>query len=145
MRVSAALGKADHLEDAHAAIESDGEHVAKLDAVAGCGFPHTVDADVAGLDQRGGAGAGLHDPRMPQPLVEPLAVRVIDPLLDTFSSREPVSTPDRNHVRGRLRLKTLFLAVGGELFLQRRKLGKGRIRIDGAFTLARRARCIGPV
>src|SRR5689334_18430696 len=44
-----------------------------------------------------------------------------------------------------LRLKTLVLAVGGELFLQRRELGKGRIRIDGTLTLARRARRIGPV
>jgi hypothetical protein len=30
---------------------------------------------MAGLYQRGGAGAGLHNPRMPQPFVETLALQ----------------------------------------------------------------------
>ncbi len=38
-------------------------------------LPHAVDADVAGLDQRSGAGAGFYDPRMPQPFVETLALQ----------------------------------------------------------------------
>jgi hypothetical protein len=30
---------------------------------------------MAGLDQRGSAGAGLHNPRMPQPFIETLALQ----------------------------------------------------------------------
>jgi hypothetical protein len=30
---------------------------------------------MAGLDQRGSAGAGLHHPRVPQPLIETLALQ----------------------------------------------------------------------
>jgi hypothetical protein len=36
---------------------------------------HAIDADVAGLDQRGRAGAGLHHPRVPQPLIETLTLQ----------------------------------------------------------------------
>jgi len=43
--------------------------------VAGRLLANPIDADMAGLDQRGGAGAGLHDPRMPQPFIETLALQ----------------------------------------------------------------------
>jgi hypothetical protein len=67
---------------------------------------------MAGLDQRGRAGAGLHHPRVPQPFIETLAlqttpIRAMDRYFalsfDAFSLREPVPTPDR--VRGRLSLE----------------------------------------
>src|SRR5260221_719906 len=32
---------------------------------------------MTGFDQRGGAGSGFHDPRMPQPFVEPLTILVV--------------------------------------------------------------------
>src|SRR5580765_8066611 len=37
---------------------------------------HAIDADVAGLDQRGGAGARLYHPRVPQPFIETLAIQI---------------------------------------------------------------------
>jgi hypothetical protein len=43
---------------------------------------------VTGLDQRGRAGAGFDDPRMPQPFIETLALQITpleDFLVDAFS------------------------------------------------------------
>ena len=108
------LGKSDHLEQPHAAIEPDGEHVAGLHRVAGRLLAHAIDADMAGFDQRGGARARLHDAGVPQPFIETLALQ---------------APPRRSG---------LVLAVGGELFLQRRQLGEGRIGIDRTIALARR-------
>src|SRR5258708_4448333 len=87
---------------------------------------------MTGFDQRGGAGSGFHDPRMPQPLLEPLAIQALSsPLIDAFSSREPGSTSLENAL-------ALILAVGGELLFQRRQLGKWRIGVGHAVALARR-------
>jgi hypothetical protein len=135
-RVAAPLGKPDHLEQTHRTVEPDGQNVTALDAVARRGLAHAVDADVARLDELGGTGACFDDPRMPQPFIEALTIRELIPLLDAFSSREPVPTPDQ--VRGRLR-KTSVLPVRRELFLQRCEFCKRRVGIDGAVALARGA------
>jgi hypothetical protein len=79
--------------------------------MAGRGLAHAVDADVAGFDECGGAGARFHDTSMPQPFVEALAIQVC----------------------------ALVLAIGGELFLQRRKFCKWGIRIDRPIAIARRS------
>ena len=74
-RITSPLGKSDHLENAHAAIEPDRQHVAGLHTVAARLLAHAVDADMAGLNQRGSAGAGFDHPRVPQPFVETLALQ----------------------------------------------------------------------
>src|ERR1700723_2142912 len=109
-RIASPLGKSDHLEHAHGPIEPDGEDVARFDRVTGRGLAHAVDAHVARPYERGGTGSGFHQPRMPQPFVETLALHAtprregIDlfprvffnakTLLYSiaFSSREPVPT-----------------------------------------------------
>src|SRR5258708_16429583 len=73
--IAPGLRKSCDLEDTDGGIEPDGQDVAGLDRVARRLLPHAVDADMAGFDQRRGAGAGLHDPRMPQPFVEALAIQ----------------------------------------------------------------------
>src|SRR5213075_286480 len=60
-----------------AAIEPDSQHVANLHAMSRRHFAHAIDADMTGLDQRRGAGAGLHHPRVPQPFIETLALQAI--------------------------------------------------------------------
>jgi hypothetical protein len=89
--IASPLGKADHLEQAHRAVEPDGQHIAALYAVAGRGLAHAIDANVAGLDECGGAAAGFDDPRMPQPFIEALTFRELSPS-DASSSREPAPT-----------------------------------------------------
>ena len=64
-RIASSLGKADHFQDTYAPIEPDGQDVAEFHAMAGRPLADAVDADVTGLDQRGGTGAGFHHPRMP--------------------------------------------------------------------------------
>src|SRR5882757_2261551 len=95
---------------------------------------------MAGLDQRGRAGAGLHHPRVPQPFIETLALQAT-PIrgrslfcssFDAFSLHKPVPASLENALA--------ILAVGGELFLQRRQFGKRRIGVDRTLALARR-RC----
>src|SRR5207302_7655128 len=51
------------------------QHIARLDGVSRRLFAHAIDADMAGLDQGGRAGTGLHHPRMPQPFIETLALQ----------------------------------------------------------------------
>src|SRR3981081_1831426 len=111
-RIASPLRKSDDPEDAHAAIEPDRQHVAGLDGMARRHFARAIDADMAGLDQRGRAGAGPHPPRLPHPFIETLAlqttpIRAMDRYfalsLDAFSLREPVPAPDR--LRGRLSLE----------------------------------------
>ena len=80
---------------------------------------HAVDADMAALDQRGGAGAGLHHPRVPQPFVETLSSKPLFCLTRFLHAN-----------RCPLRLKTLLLAR--ELLLERSELCERRIRIGGA-------------
>src|SRR6185436_15972049 len=104
------LGKSRHFENAHAAIEADRQDVADFHRVSRRLFAHAVDADVTGFDQRGSGGAGLHHPRVPQPLIETLPLQI--------SAR-------------------LFLAVAGELFFQRRQFCKWRIGIGRTVALAR--------
>ena len=60
---------------AHAAIEPDRDHVTGLDGMARGLLARAIDTDMAGLDQRGRAGAGFHHPRMPQPFIETLALQ----------------------------------------------------------------------
>ena len=43
--------------------------------MAGRRLAHTIDADMACLDQRGGAGAGFDHPRVPQPFIETLSLQ----------------------------------------------------------------------
>ena len=74
--VAAPLGKSHHLENAHAAIEPDGQHITGLDGVTGGLLANAIDADMAGFDERSSTGAGLDDPRMPQPFVETLALQM---------------------------------------------------------------------
>jgi len=74
--VAAPLRKSDHLDEADRAVEADGEHVAGFHGMSRRGLAHSVDAHMPLLDKLGGAGAGLHDPRMPQELVEPLAIQI---------------------------------------------------------------------
>ena len=50
----------------------------------------------------GGAGAGFHDPRMPQKLVEALAIQAFS--FDAFSSREPCPLRLKTRSRYSLRL-----------------------------------------
>ncbi len=51
--------------------------VAEFHTMARRPLASAVDADVSGFDQCGGAGAGFHHPRMPQPFVETLALQLI--------------------------------------------------------------------
>ena len=74
--IAASLRKSHHFENAHAAIEPDGQHIAGLDGMTGRLLAHAVDADMAGFDERSSTGAGLHDPRMPQPLIQTLALQM---------------------------------------------------------------------
>src|SRR5690348_17171317 len=76
------------------------------------GLAHAVDADMAFLDKLRGAGAGFHDPRMPQELVEALPVQIS------------------------------VLAIARELILQRSELGKRRVGIGGAVARGRRGRVV---
>jgi hypothetical protein len=79
-RIAPPLGKSDHLQNPHRAIEADGDDVAGLDGMTRRLLSRPVDADVAGLDQRSGAAAGPDHPRVPQPFVETLALQAT-PLL----------------------------------------------------------------
>ncbi len=80
---------------------------------------HAVDADMAGLDQRGSAGAGFHHPRMPQPFIETLTLQ--------------------RHLTARTchcaSLQSLRPAASCSL--QRRQFGERRIGIGGAVAFAR--------
>ena len=75
--VTAPLGKSDDFEDAHAAIEPNGQDVADLHRVSRGLLADAIDADMTGLDQRSRAGAGFDHPRMPQPFVETLALQTL--------------------------------------------------------------------
>jgi len=63
--IPAAFGKSDHFHHPHAVIEPHGQDIAKLHPMAGRLLAGSVDAHMPGLDQRSGAGAGLHDSRVP--------------------------------------------------------------------------------
>jgi len=65
LRVAPPLGKSDYFRDTYAAIEPDRQHVAGLHGMSRSGFAHAIDADMAGFDQGGSAGARPHHPRMP--------------------------------------------------------------------------------
>jgi len=58
-RIAPPLCKSDDLEDADGTIKPDRQHVAGLHGMAGRLLAHAIDADVAGLDQRGSAGAAF--------------------------------------------------------------------------------------
>jgi len=74
-RIAAPLGEAQNLHQAHAAVKRDGDDVAWFHRMARRFLAHAVDADMAAFNQRGGAGAGLHHPRVPQPFVETLLLQ----------------------------------------------------------------------
>lgn len=89
--------------------------------MAGRSLAYPVDPHMAGLDQRGGAGTGFDQTRMPQPFVETLALH---------------TAPKSG----------LILAARGHLLLERGEFGERRIRIGGTIALARvRARRILPM
>src|SRR5262249_49479305 len=67
--------KSNHLQEADIAVERNGEHIAELHRMSRRGLAHAVDADMPALDEFCGAGAGFHHPRMPQELVEALAIQ----------------------------------------------------------------------
>src|SRR5579872_1510920 len=118
-RIAPPLGKSHDFKNAHGPVQSDRHHIAYLDAVTRRRLAHPVDAHVTGFHERGRAGAGLDQARVPQPFVETLALH---------------ATPTRED-------RALILASGAELFLERRKFGKWRIRIDRAVTIARACTC----
>ena len=97
--------------------------------MAGRLLAHAVDADMAGLDQRGGAGAGLDHPRVPQPFIETLALQAT-PLRESI-----VSDPCGSAVSCSLSAASL---ANGELG------STGRSRSRGGALVAY-CRCDGPL
>src|ERR1700676_4645745 len=93
-------------------MEADGQNVAGLDAVARRLLAHAIDADMAGLDQRGSRGAGLHHPRMPQPFIETLALPATPP--KAFSSEVGTGSPEENASK-QTNYRSLRLAVSCSL------------------------------
>jgi hypothetical protein len=63
--IATPLGKPDDPQDPHAAIQRDGQHVAGFHRMTRRRFTQAVDADMAGLDERGGAATGFDDSRVP--------------------------------------------------------------------------------
>src|SRR6185437_14474391 len=59
------LGKPNHFQDAHVAVEADGQDIAEPHAMAGRLLADAINADMSGLDQGGSARARFHHPRMP--------------------------------------------------------------------------------
>ena len=75
--IAAPLRESDHFQHADGAVERDGEHIAWLHRVSGRSLAHAVDAHITAFDKLCRAGAGFDDPRMPQKLVEALAIQVL--------------------------------------------------------------------
>ena len=74
--IAAAFVEGGDFQDAHSAIERDGEHVADLDRMPRRFLAHAIDADMAAGDELSRSSARLHHPRMPQPFIETLAIQI---------------------------------------------------------------------
>ena len=107
--IAATLRKLLDTPDADPAIESGGHHIADLDPVAGSNHPTAIDAHTAATHKSRSVASRFDDPRMPQPLVDPLPVH--DAALAAVGSG------------GAHRLALLFGAAL-QLFLERSELGK---------------------
>ena len=75
LRGTAALGKSDHLEHPHVAVERDGDDVAGTHRPARRIDASAVDADEAGVRQRRSGRARAHHARVPQPFVDALPIQ----------------------------------------------------------------------
>jgi hypothetical protein len=102
---AAAFGKGRDLENPHRPVERHRHHIAYMHRAAGGIDALAVDPHMTGSRKRRSRSAGAHHPGMPEPLVYALPIqgKALMPLL----------------------------GVGLELLLERRELGKGRIRIRG--------------
>ena len=110
---TAPLGVARHLENADVTVERDGDHVVRSHRPARRVATHAVDPHQSRINERGRRGARPHDPRVPHPFIDALAIQ-----------RASGSGP---------------LLVGLKLRLQSKQLGERRIRI-GLLAAARRFR-----
>jgi hypothetical protein len=70
-----ALGEARHFENAHAAIQCHGEHIAQAHRLACPIDAAAVEAHAARGGKPRGGRARAHHPRVPQPFVDPLALQ----------------------------------------------------------------------
>src|SRR5262245_22730857 len=77
IRGSAALGKSHDFEYADRTVERDGEHIARPHRAAGPINAPAIHANVARGDECRRIRACAHHPRMPQPLVDALAVQAL--------------------------------------------------------------------
>ena len=75
LRGTPALGKSNHLEDPHVAVERDGDDVAGTHRAARCVDARAVDADEAGVGKRRSGRARPHHARVPQPFVDALPIQ----------------------------------------------------------------------
>src|SRR6266540_4493488 len=73
----AALRKSHDPEHADRTVERDGEHIAGPHRTAGPINAPAIDANVARGDECRRIRARAHDPRMPKPLVDALAVQAL--------------------------------------------------------------------
>lgn len=73
-RRAAALAASQHFQHPHAAMNHQGDYVARTHSPAGFVHPCAIHADLAGCDQPRGESPGLGDARMPKPFVEALAL-----------------------------------------------------------------------
>lgn len=133
-RIAAPLGKSGDPENANATVETDREHVIDLDEMPRRFLARTVDADMAGLDQRRSTGAGFDDPRMPQPFIETLALQ------NTPTQSHQNIEPDHG---SRVAVLPRSVLAVGKLLLERSQFRKRRIRIHRTLALARRAAGVG--
>jgi hypothetical protein len=69
---SAPLSKRHHLDDADLAAQGDGQDVPLAQHVAGLDDAHAVHPYLAAANQFGCRCPRFHQPRKPQPLIEPL-------------------------------------------------------------------------
>src|SRR5687767_3452338 len=74
-RTAAALGEARGLEHPHGPVERDRDHITSAHGLAARGHALAVEAHMPGFDQRGGGAARTYHARVPQPLVDALAVQ----------------------------------------------------------------------
>lgn len=75
-------------------MKSEGQHVLRLNRMARLGDFQFIDPQFSSRDELAGQGSGFHDPREPQPFIDPLAFglrRAAHPL--PFFSSSAFSAP----------------------------------------------------